>query len=92
MCIAGRIGAQIALPSGGNLHGWAFGEDQARYVVAAADPQALLTAAKAAGVPAAAIGSTLDGGELQFGDEGAISVVDLSDQVEATIPELMQGG
>jgi phosphoribosylformylglycinamidine synthase len=92
MCIAGRIGAQIALPSGGNLHGWAFGEDQARYVVAAADPQALLTAAKAAGVPAAAIGSTLDGGELQFGDEGAISVLDLSDQVEATIPELMQGG
>jgi phosphoribosylformylglycinamidine synthase II len=92
MCIAGRIGAQITLPSGGNRHGWAFGEDQARYVVATADPQALLTAATGAGVPAAAIGSTRDGGELQFGDEGAISVEDLSNLVEATIPEMMQNG
>ena len=92
MCIASRMGAQIDLPTGGNLHGWAFGEDQARYVVATTDPQALLTAAKAAGVPAAAIGSTIGGGELQFGDEGVISIQDLIDQVEATIPELMQGG
>jgi phosphoribosylformylglycinamidine synthase len=92
MCITGRIGAQITLPSGGNRHGWAFGEDQARYVVATADPQALLDAAQDADVPAAAIGSTRDGGELQFGDEGAISVLDLRVLVEATIPEMMQGG
>ena len=92
MCIAGRIGALIDLPVAGNLHGWAFGEDQARYVVATADPEALLAAAGAAAVPAAAIGSTRDGGQLQFGDEGAISVTELTDLVEATIPRLMQAG
>jgi len=92
MCIAGRIGAQLTLPDGGNRHGWAFGEDQARYIVATSDAGALLAAAKAAGVPAAAIGSTGDGGELQFGDEDAISLEDLSNLVEATIPALMSGG
>ena len=92
MCIAGRVGAQLTLPEGGNRHGWAFGEDQARYLVATADAPALLAAADTAGVPTAAIGSTRDGGELQFGDEGAISVQDLSNLVEATIPALMSGG
>jgi len=92
MCIAGRIGAQLTLPDGGNRHGWAFGEDQARYIVATSDAGALLAAAKAAGVPSAAIGSTRDGGELQFGDEDAISLEDLSNLVEATIPALMSGG
>ena len=92
MCMAGRIGAKIDLPSGGNRHGWAFGEDQARYVVATDDATALLAAAQDAGVPAAAIGSTLDGGELQFGDEAAISVEELHALTETTIPNLMQGG
>ena len=92
MCMAGGMGAQITLPTDGNRHGWAFGEDQARYVVATADAQALLNAAQAAGVPAAAIGSTHDDGELQFGDEGAISVSDLKNLVEATIPGMMTGG
>ncbi|MGB2160301.1 MAG: hypothetical protein ACPH8C_08295, partial [Candidatus Puniceispirillaceae bacterium] len=76
----------------GNRHGWAFGEDQARYVVATSEPQALMAAAVAAGVAAAAIGSTRDGAELQFGEEGAISVEDLNNLVEATIPDLMKGG
>ncbi|MEC7211780.1 MAG: AIR synthase related protein, partial [Pseudomonadota bacterium] len=92
MCIAGRIGAAITLPSGGNRHGWAFGEDQARYVVATDDADGFLAAARAAGVPAAAIGSTRDDGQLQFGDETAISVEDLAALAEATIPALMQGG
>ena len=92
MCMAGPVGAHIDLPSGGSRHGWAFGEDQARYVVMTDDAAALLAAARDADVPAAAIGSTRDGGELQFGDETAISVQDLHALVEATIPNLMQGG
>ena len=92
MCVAGRIGAAIDLPFGGNRHGWAFGEDQARYVLATDDADGLLAAAMAAGVPAAAIGSTGDGDQLQFGDETAISVEDLAARAEATIPALMQGG
>ena len=72
--------------------GWAFGEDQARYVIATSAPDALLTAAQEAGVPAAAIGSTRTEAELQFGNEDAISVEEISQMVETTIPTLMKGG
>ncbi|MEC8807190.1 MAG: phosphoribosylformylglycinamidine synthase subunit PurL [Pseudomonadota bacterium] len=92
MCIAGGLGASIDVPDNGNIVGWAFGEDQARYVVATSAPDELLAAAHDAGVPAAAIGSTRTEAELQFGNENAISVEGISKMVEATIPTLMQGG
>ena len=92
MCIAGGLGASIDVPDTGNIVGWAFGEDQARYVVATSAPDELLAAAHDAGVPAAAIGSTRTEAELQFGNENAISVERISKMVEATIPTLMQGG
>ncbi|MEC7983493.1 MAG: phosphoribosylformylglycinamidine synthase subunit PurL [Pseudomonadota bacterium] len=91
MCIAGGLGASIDVPDTGNIVGWAFGEDQARYVVATSAPDELLAAAHDAGVPAAAIGSTRTEAELQFGNENAISVEGISKMVEATIPTLMQG-
>ncbi|MEC7362089.1 MAG: phosphoribosylformylglycinamidine synthase subunit PurL [Pseudomonadota bacterium] len=92
MCIAGGLGASIDVPDTGNIVGWAFGEDQARYVVATSAPDELLAAAHNAGVPAAAIGSTRTEAELQFGNENAICVEGISKMVEATIPTLMQGG
>ena len=92
MCIAGRLGASIDVPETGNRIGWAFGEDQARYVIATSAPDALLTAAQEAGVLAAAIGSTRTEAELQFGNEDAISVEEISQMVETTIPSLMKGG
>ena len=92
MCIAGGLGARIDVPETGNPIGWAFGEDQARYVVATSAADTLLAAADEAGVPAAAIGSTRAEAELQFGNENAISVDMISDMVETTIPRLMQGG
>ncbi len=92
MCIAGGLGASIDVPDTGNIVGWAFGEDQARYVVATSAPDELLAAAHDAGVPAAAIGSTRTEAELQFGNENAISVEGISKMVEVTIPTLMQGG
>ena len=92
MCIAGGLGARIDVPETGNPIGWAFGEDQARYVVATSAADTLLAAADDAGVPAAAIGSTRAEAELQFGNENAISVDMISDMVETTIPRLMQGG
>ena len=92
MCIAGGLGARIDVPETGNPIGWAFGEDQARYVVATSAADTLLAAADEAGVPAAAIGSTRVEAELQFGNENAISVQRISQMVETTIPTLMQGG
>ena len=92
MCLAGRVGARVDLPKGGDRLGWAFGEDQARYVVATDRCDALLKAAAKAGVPAARVGEFSDGDELHFGDESAISVGELRRVWEDAIPRLMQAG
>ena len=69
-------------------HAFLFGEDQARYLVEAADPGALLDAARAAGVPARVIG-TVGGGALTLPDGGAISVHALKAMNEAWLPGFM---
>ncbi|HEY8616802.1 phosphoribosylformylglycinamidine synthase subunit PurL [Phenylobacterium sp.] len=59
--------AEIALASGVGVsldvadHAQLFGEDQARYLLGVGDPEAVLAAAQAAGVPAAVVGRA--GGE-----------------------------
>src|SRR5690606_8095813 len=61
MAMAGGIGAGLDPgPAGLPPHAYLFGEDQGRYVVTvpAADAAQILAAAGAAGVPAAAIGTT----------------------------------
>jgi phosphoribosylformylglycinamidine synthase len=47
-----------------------FGEDQARYLVACAKPDALIAAGKAAGVPVAVVGQ-FGGSDVVFGAEAA---------------------
>ena len=57
MVLASGNGATLlALPEGAVPHAHWFGEDQGRYVLAVADPDATLKAAKAANVPARLIG------------------------------------
>ena len=70
------------------LHGYLFGEDQARYVVETADPTALIDAARAAGVPARVIG-TVGGVALTLSGAGAISVDALKAIHEAWLPGFM---
>ena len=91
MCIAGRTGASITCPATGNPHGWAFGEDQGRYILAVQDGNAVMAAAAAQGIPATLIGKTIDTGELQFGGGNVISVEEMEHLVETTIPALMSG-
>ena len=58
MAMASGHGARLAAaPDGLPPHGFWFGEDQARYVLAVADGAAMLAKAKAAGVPARLIGA-----------------------------------
>ncbi len=69
MAMGGGLGATIdQLPAGLSPQAAWFGEDQARYLVTTNDPTSLLSEAKAAGVPAQAIGlvggSTLSGPAL----------------------------
>ena len=85
MAMAGTVGATIA---GITDHAAAFGEDQARYILAVTDASGLLARAKAAGVPAAMLGTT-GGDALTVEGHGAISTADLRRAHEAWLPEYM---
>jgi len=89
MAMGSGIGARLSpAPEGIPSHGFWFGEDQARYVLAVADGAALIAQAKAAGVTARRIG-TAGGGDLVLPDGTAISVSTLAAAHEATLPALM---
>ncbi|MGX9963925.1 phosphoribosylformylglycinamidine synthase subunit PurL [Roseomonas sp. F4] len=91
MAMGGGVGATLTAPPAGIApHGWWFGEDQARYILAVRDGAVMLTAAKAAGVPARKLGRS-GGGDLVLGDGSSISVTKLVASHEATLPALMQG-
>jgi phosphoribosylformylglycinamidine synthase subunit PurL len=89
MAMRSGFGAEIEVPKTGNLHGWAFGENQSRFVVTTANSQALIAAAKEAGIEIAKLGMVSYRKELKFGDNDTISVVDLNDVFEGRIPALM---
>ncbi len=90
MCLAGGIGAEIAIPDGALLrHAFLFGEDQARYLVAARPAAAAeIRLAAAAGVPIMALGMT--GGDcLTVRGEFTISLSRLRDANERWLPAYM---
>jgi phosphoribosylformylglycinamidine synthase len=91
MCLHSTFGAHMTPPTGGHLHGWAFGEDQARYVVTTADSAALTKAAQKAGIAISKIGKVTSKTELQFGDDDTISAKELKNVSEACLPDLMAG-
>jgi phosphoribosylformylglycinamidine synthase len=91
MSLHTSFGAHITLPAAGNVHGWAFGEDQARYVVTTPDAGSLIAAAKSAAIPIARIGIVTAQAELQFGDHDTISVKTLRSLSEGCLPALMAG-
>ena len=91
MAMGAGIGAMLdAPPATTPAHGFWFGEDQGRYVLAVADAAPVLDAAAAAGVPAMRLGRT-GGGDLVLADGSAISVAGLRSIHESTLPALMEG-
>ena len=89
MALAGNIGAMIEPPAGAPpLHGWLFGEDQARYLLALEDGAAIVAEAATAGVPAASIGKT-GGQSLTLGGGGTISIEMLRRRHEDWLPSYM---
>ncbi|MDP3747218.1 MAG: phosphoribosylformylglycinamidine synthase subunit PurL [Phenylobacterium sp.] len=61
MALASKVGARLTISAELPAHAALFGEDQARYLLAAPNGYELLSAAKAAGLPAAIVGQA--GGE-----------------------------
>ena len=90
MAMKSSFGVNVEVPDTAHRHGWAFGEDQARYVVVLPDSASFISAAKAEGVPAKKIGTTNASGELKFGTDDAISQKELEKIFESVIPDLMQ--
>jgi len=89
MAMAGMRGITLdPIPTGLPKHAYLFGEDQARYLIEVEDPQAVLNVARAAGVPARAIG-VVGGASLTLHGSGAISVATLKAINEAWLPGYM---
>jgi phosphoribosylformylglycinamidine synthase II len=91
MAIAGGIGASLErLPKDVPAHAFLFGEDQGRYVVAAASDafERIATDAKAAGVPLSRLGAT-GGNALNLPGEAPISLNDLKARHESWLPDFM---
>jgi phosphoribosylformylglycinamidine synthase II len=91
MAMKSGLGASIMAPASGQIHAWAFGEDQARFVVSTANGTALIAAAKDAGIEITKIGMVNEASELKFGDRDTISLAEVSDVFESCIPSLMAG-
>ncbi len=89
MSMASGIGATIDAPkTAPALHGWLFGEDQARYIIATNEADVILSEATAAGVSAEKIGKT-GGKMLTVGPQATISVEDLAAGHQGWLPEFM---
>jgi phosphoribosylformylglycinamidine synthase len=90
MAMAGKLGATITTLAGVPQHGFLFGEDQARYVLATGQPDSVLAAAEKAGIPALTLGSA-GGDQLTLAGGNAISVAELIRLNEAWLPDYMAG-
>ena len=91
MALAGGLGATVQAPDGDlPLHAWLFGEDQARYLVTGTAAEAVLEAARQAGVPALRIGVT-GGSGLTLPGAAPISMDRLHAAHEGWLPGYMGG-
>ena len=89
MALGGDVGATLRdAPAGVMPHGFWFGEDQARYVLAVADADAALAAAEDAGVPALRLGRA-EGAHLTLPGGVSISLAELRAAHERFFPAWM---
>ncbi len=89
MVLAGSVGVTMSVPEAAD-HGWWFGEDQARYIVAVDNKTAtkIEAAAKSAGIATMQIGVS-GGTVLNLGREGEIPIDTLRDAAEGWLPAYM---
>jgi len=89
MALSGNLGANINIPESDTLLAWAFGEDQARYLVQVEDAvkfQALLDEHNLKGHR---IGTTKDSRILTVGPDVTISLEEIRQCYESKLPEMM---
>jgi phosphoribosylformylglycinamidine synthase len=88
MAMAARVGVTLNATSHAHAHVYLFGEDQARYLIATREPEALIAKAHAAGLRASVAGRA--GGDA-FASEGlfTLSLAALRSAHEGWMPEFM---
>ena len=89
MALSGNLGADINIPESDTLLAWAFGEDQARYLVQVEDAvkfQALIDEHHLKGHQ---IGTTKDSQILTAGPNVTISLEEMQQCYESKLPEMM---
>ena len=82
------IGAELIAPDD-DVHGWAFGEHQSRYILATSQPEQIIQKAQAADIPLMPLGKTDNSGELTVTGNDPISISGLLDISENVIPGRM---
>ena len=88
MLMDSAIGAELIAPDD-DVHGWAFGEHQSRYILATSQPEQIIQKAKAADIPFMPLGKTDNSGELTVTGNDPISISGLLDISENVIPGRM---
>ena len=92
MAFAGNVGVHLSAPAGGARHGWLFGEDQARYLLAveANSVNPVISTAKAKGISAQVVGKV---GGARITGQGAfdVSLDGLRERHEGWMPKYMAG-
>ena len=92
MAFCSGIGVKLSSPVSGTRHGWLFGEDQARYLLAVEENSVnpVVSTAKAKGIPAVVVGS-VGGDRIQATGAFDASLEKLREANEAWLPKLMSG-
>jgi phosphoribosylformylglycinamidine synthase subunit PurL len=90
MAIASGIGAVLEAPLGVPAYGFWFGEDQARYVVTAKDPDPIMRCANTAGVKLTRLGAT-GGAFLTIEGAKPMPIAALQQRSESWLPAYMTG-
>ena len=80
MALAGDVGITLE----GTGTGWWFGEDQARYLLATRDAEALITMARSEGLPAKVVGQ-VGGGAVVLGS-ASVALADLRVASDTALP------
>ena len=88
MLMDSAIGAELIAPDD-DVHGWAFGEHQSRYILATSQPEQIIQKAQAADIPLMPLGKTDNSGELTVTGNDPISISGLLDISENVIPGRM---
>ncbi|MFN4176381.1 phosphoribosylformylglycinamidine synthase subunit PurL [Phenylobacterium sp.] len=86
MALASNVGVRLTVQ--GMAHAILFGEDQARYLIGTSAPDAILAAAKAAGVPAQAVGKA-EGDTVAVDGLFTLPLADLRQAHEGWMPAYM---